>query len=494
MANIEEKRLITDDPDDQGDAEALAEQKHQEALQAEKTVEQLVLEAHRDWKRYFYAPWGGFMFYLLFLLSIILMVLTLDQWHGTHGWRQPIDFLPKDRRYGGWPYLNHALRFTGGILGFVGAAFSWVMAPSGDRYRCLCVTNVFASILLYAAFAYDLSEYFQAVDISFCRDRIPDIQTHRYICEFDDYRATVILDFMAATAAMILGLWLCRVAETGAVSRKKVFDATKGTWEKYTPDPDEDNLNKFPKRFRAQLGTQQLLQTFGFILSVSLLALSATQSTGIYKEQGVGYEGVPMFNDVLGTRYNEFHKTPVTVYVIHGEEAVRFGSWKEENFLLRLSTGAIALNTVGFGIQWRRDGRNAQLVVITLMIISGVMYLAALGVDANDLIQSKNRGFQWLSANNLIVLQRRYEAVVILDAFTGILYFLFGVYSMYQMKAQAADPGDPWASPEEIEQRKANPVHPYGWWWHGEWEAKKQYYKDTATEPSGCCGCGTPCC
>jgi len=488
------KKLITDDPDDAGDAEEEIERKHLEALQAEKTIEQLVLEAHRDWKRYFYAPWGGLMFYLLFTLSLIVMVLTLDQWHGTHGWRQPMDFLPKDRRYGGWPYLNHTLRFTGGILAVIGSAFSWVMAPSGDRYRCLCVTNIMASFLLFASFGVDAEEYFAAVDKPFCKNSIPDINTHRYICEFDDYRATVILDFLTGVASLVLGLWLCSTATSGAVSRKSVFDEAKGTWAKYVVQPDEDNLNKFPKRFRAQLGTQQIFQIFAMLLSCCLLGLSATQSTGLYKEQGVGYEGVPMFNDVLGTRYNEFHKTPVTVYVIHGEEAMRFGSWKEENFLLRLSTGAIALNTVGFGIQWRRDGRNAQLMVISLMIMSGVMYLAAMGVDARDLVAARTNGFQWLSANNLIVLQRRYEAVVILEGFTGLIYFVFGVYSMYQMKAQAGNPGDPWATEEEIEVRKLNPVHPYGWWFHGEWEAKKQYYKDTNTEASGCCGCGTPCC
>eukprot|EP00756_Hemistasia_phaeocysticola_P024128 Hpha_TRINITY_DN15930_c2_g7::TRINITY_DN15930_c2_g7_i3::g.74772::m.74772 len=211
-------------------------------------------------------------------------------------------------------------------------------------------------------------------------------------------------------------------------------------------------------------------------------------------EQGVGYDTIPLFNDVLGTRYNEFFSKPVTVFVVHGEEAIRIGSWKEENFLLRLSTGAIALNTVGFGIQWRRDGRNAQLVVILLMVLSGVLYLAALGVDGRDLADTKDRGFQWLSANNLIVEQRRYQAVVILDAVAGVLYLAFGLYSLYQMKNQAAEPGDPWASPEEIEFRKENPTHPYGWWWHGEWEAKKIYYAETGSEPSGCCGCGTPCC
>eukprot|EP00756_Hemistasia_phaeocysticola_P024125 Hpha_TRINITY_DN15930_c2_g7::TRINITY_DN15930_c2_g7_i1::g.74711::m.74711 len=494
MAAPDGRRVISDDPDDKADAEELAEKQQQAALQAEKTSDQLLLEAHREWKRYFYPSWGGFMFYLLFVISIIQMVLTLDQWHGTHGWRQPVDFYPKDRRYGGWPYINHNLRFAGAVLGVVGSAFSWVMAPSGDKYRCLCVTNVFAALLLFAAFGYDMHEYTQTTELPICRNKIPDINTHRYICTFEDYRATVILDFLSGAFTMILGIWLCHLAVTGAVSRKKIFDESSGQWVKYVVTGDEDPLNKFPRRFRNQLSAQHFLQMLTFVLCVALLGCSATQSTGVWKEQGVGYDTIPLFNDVLGTRYNEFFSKPVTVFVVHGEEAIRIGSWKEENFLLRLSTGAIALNTVGFGIQWRRDGRNAQLVVILLMVLSGVLYLAALGVDGRDLADTKDRGFQWLSANNLIVEQRRYQAVVILDAVAGVLYLAFGLYSLYQMKNQAAEPGDPWASPEEIEFRKENPTHPYGWWWHGEWEAKKIYYAETGSEPSGCCGCGTPCC
>eukprot|EP00755_Sulcionema_specki_P008748 Sspe_Gene.6036::Locus_2022_Transcript_2_2_Confidence_0.400_Length_1518::g.6036::m.6036 len=285
----------------------------------------------------------------MFFLCVINVVLTLDQWHGNHAWRLPFDIQPADRRYGGWPQQNHDFRFTACLLGVVSSCFSWVLTPNADKYKFMFVMMLIAGILHCFSFADDLEELNAAVDLPFCKKEM----SHRYICKFTRYRATVIFDILGAVFSIGMAFFLLYQSLSGTVSRRTVFNQATQKFERIVLQPDEAYWKAFPPAFKAQRVPFNIIVVLTALINGTLLALSITQSTGDFMHP-------PGYDKPL---YNPYYETPVDIFVINGNEKFLNGGWPILNFELRLATNIIALVVLAFAIQWRRDGRVLQAAV-----------------------------------------------------------------------------------------------------------------------------------
>eukprot|EP00756_Hemistasia_phaeocysticola_P023569 Hpha_TRINITY_DN15900_c0_g6::TRINITY_DN15900_c0_g6_i2::g.73737::m.73737 len=446
--------------------ERVEERRAEMQQEAEKTTEQAALERKRRFQMFHYNPpivhtdedgvvtkieptsqWAGAFIAFLFILCIVNTVLTLDQWHGTHAWRLPFDVVPADQRPGGWPQENHNYRFSGAIIGTMGAAFSWVMRPTADKFKCFTWMLLIAAILDFVAFGYDFHRLEQAKDLPYCKG-INDMKTNKFLCEFDEYRATVIFDIICGFLNIILGTVYCYNATAGNVSRRMVYNEATSTFEKMVPDPDKPWHYSFPRAFRSNASMFSYLSALAALCSAILVGLSATQSAGSFVEPP-GYPE-PIFNGG--------YEWPRNVYVIHGTDAFRNGSWPERNFDLRLGANVLALVLLGLLIQWRRDGRGMQLCVITLSIVAACMFLGAFAIDY-DLIkeQWEEKGCPYENSKSQICKYERYYATIITEAFAGFLLLIFNIRNLVLFLQQCKRP---------VERNHA----PYGWWCNGEWE------------------------
>ena len=160
-------------------------------------------------------------------------------------------------------------------------------------------------------------------------------------------------------------------------------------------------------------------------------------------------------------RYNIYRNTPRDLYVIQGDEWIRHGSWPESNFDLRLSANAFSLVIVAFGIQWVRTGRFTQLIVILSLIGGGILYLSSFALDLMEYNDVISEGCSYQEANFSKCVYYRYQALIILDGFCGFLLCFFGTYFLVTHQQQCARP------------RELLDTHPYGWWFYGEWKAKR---------------------
>eukprot|EP01062_Namystynia_karyoxenos_P055504 TRINITY_DN463_c0_g1_i1.p1 TRINITY_DN463_c0_g1~~TRINITY_DN463_c0_g1_i1.p1 ORF type:complete len:547 (+),score=246.20 TRINITY_DN463_c0_g1_i1:121-1641(+) len=439
--------------------------------EAEKTEDQLREEAKRRWKSFHYDPpkvvrdangvptgevkqptaWTPIVFWSLFVIAIINTVLTLDQWHGNHAWRLPFDLVPADKRPGGWPQKNHDYRFTGAIFGTAGPLFSWVLRPSADKYRCMFAFLLVGAILLFVSFGYDQYELRKAVELPYCKG-INDMKTHKFLCEFEEYRATVILDIIGGLMCLGTGLFLLYQSETGLVSRRVVYNEQNGAFEKIIPDPDLPWHHVFPRRLMQLRPAFNLLAGLTALTNGCLLGLSTTQSTGILL-QSPGYNG-PI--------HNEGYVLPRNLYVIQSTQQFRNGGWPEHHFLLRLSANTVALVTVAFAIQWRRDGRLTQLCVMLLSIVAGICYITAFALDFAQLVfvRDPNSTCEYEEQNGNRCVYHRYWATILTDAFLGFIFILFNFRNLIVWFKQARRP----IETEHVQ---------WGWWCFGEWDAKK---------------------
>jgi len=446
--------------------ERIEEKVAEKQQQDEKTQEQLTLERKRRFQEFHYNPpkfvyddegdlietkeswqWAPYVIYFLFVLCIICTVLTLDQWHGTHAWRRPFDVYPADRRLGGWPQENHDYRFSGAIVGALGGGFSWVMKPTADRFRCFTFVLLIGAILCFVAFGNDFHRLEQAKDLPYCKG-INDMKTRKVVCEFEEYRATVIFDIICGLLNVILGIVFCYTAESGIASRRTAYNDATTSFEKVIPDPDKGHISAYPRAFRNSNLMRSGISALTAICNLILLALSITQSGGTFSLP-------PGYSEPI---YNGGYRWPVNVYLIQGTDAFRFGSWPEHHFDIRIGANILATVLLAFLIQWRRDGRRAQLCVIALSIVAACMYLAVFALDymlLSDQLQEKACPYEATKSQRCVF--HRYYATVIIEAFIGFSLLVFNVRNLVAFMAQCKKP---------VEREHAD----YGWWCNGEWE------------------------
>jgi len=448
--------------------EKVEEKRAEMQQQAQKTAEQIALEKKRAFQEFHYNPpvtvvdedgdvveikpqkqWSAQVIYFLFVLCIICTVLTLDQWHGTHAWRLPFDVYPEDRRIGGWPQENHDYRFSGAIIGALGGGFSWVMKPTGDRFRCFTWMLMVGAILCFISFGNDFHRLEQAKDLPYCKG-INDMKTRKVVCEFDEYRATVMFDIFCGILNVLLGLVYCYTAETGNVSRRTAYNPATSSFEKIIPDPDKGHTSAYPRAFRNGNSMRSGLSALTGICNLILVALSITQSAGSFAQP-------PGYSEPI---YNGGYQWPVNVYLISSTDAFRYGSWPETNFDLRLGANILAVVLLSFLIQWQRTGRRAQLCVITLSIVAAIMYLGAFALDWM-LLQSQVGGCPYEATKNQRCVFHRYYATVILEAFIGIILLVFNIRNLMQFVSQCKQP---------VERGHPGGGVSYGWWCNGEWD------------------------
>ena len=153
------RRQVLDDPtgafkekrttDDESDSD-----EEDNSIMIDKTKEQLHEEAKARWQMYHYPTWSGYFFWAVFVVCLSNLILTLDQWHGTHAWRQPFDVYPENKIYGGWE--DDTLRIVGSIIGVVAAINTVVQTPSADTYKVLFCLLFATSILHAIQFGKDL--------------------------------------------------------------------------------------------------------------------------------------------------------------------------------------------------------------------------------------------------------------------------------------------------------------------------------------------------
>eukprot|EP01059_Diplonema_ambulator_P022308 TRINITY_DN37598_c0_g1_i1.p1 TRINITY_DN37598_c0_g1~~TRINITY_DN37598_c0_g1_i1.p1 ORF type:complete len:470 (+),score=197.61 TRINITY_DN37598_c0_g1_i1:58-1467(+) len=445
---LDKSREVDNDDDNTGE----------QVIVIEKTKEQLREEAIRRWMMFHYpAPTVVFV-WALFAITIINQVMTLDQWHGTHMWRKPFDLYPSNNIPGGWE--DEQLRYVAAILGVISACFSWVLAPSTDKFKFMFLIMFTSGVCALVQFGKDLYHLNRATELPQC-NQINDNMTNKYICIFTRYRATCIFDIFSGVVGILMSFFLLYQALTGTVSRRLVFNEQKGTWEKVILSPDQHYSKAFPLRFARQRPFFNICVFLVACINGTLLALSVTQSTGDLL-QFVG-EATP--------RYNPYRTTPVDQYIIQGDEAIRYGSWPKLNFELRLSANAAAIVILAFLIQWRRDGRFAQLFVLLGLFADAVVYLAAFSLDYIEYRSAHEDGCNYAKANAQECSYQRYQAIVIFDGFCGFLLLIFSSFNLLQYLKQAQKPH------EVIEDRD------YGWWCFGEWAAKaeaKKHAKKTA--------------
>ncbi|KAJ9443607.1 hypothetical protein DIPPA_26538a, partial [Diplonema papillatum] len=281
------------------------------ALTIDKTKEQLEEEAIQRWKLFIYPSWAMLFVYTLFIFCIVNVILTLDQWHGTHTWRKPFDLYPANFRPGGWD--NDTMRFAASILGLASAAFSFVLTPSADKFKFLFLMMFVASVMSLVQFGVDYNEYDKAKDLPEC-NQINDMQVNKYLCDFAPYVATIIFDMLAGVCGIVMAFFILYQSLTGAVSRRIVFNEATSQWEKIVLMPDDPYHLAFPPTFKKQRPVFNLCIAFVAVCYGVLLALSITQtSSDLY--QGPD-QAEPWFN---AGRY-----TPVDLYLIQGDEAIRY--------------------------------------------------------------------------------------------------------------------------------------------------------------------------
>jgi hypothetical protein len=276
------------------------------------------------------------------------------------------------------------------------------------------------------------------------------MKTLKYICTFDQFRATVILDILVALLCLSMAVLLLWQAQMGYVSRRLVHNPQTEQMEKVIPNPDLPWESLYPRRFASLRLPWNILCIVNGIFAASLLGCSITQSTG-QLIQPPGYNK-PIFND----GYN----WPRDLYVIGGEEAFRYGSWPEANFLLRLSANVVSVVTLAFAIQWRNDGRLMQLVVMIASLLGGALYLTAFHWDYIE-ISTAHDGGCYPSANGNQCIYMRYIVMLVFDMINGTFLILFNVRNLWVWFIQARNP---------IEQEHVA----YGWWFFGEWQAKAE--------------------
>eukprot|EP01064_Diplonema_japonicum_P033150 TRINITY_DN646_c3_g3_i1.p1 TRINITY_DN646_c3_g3~~TRINITY_DN646_c3_g3_i1.p1 ORF type:complete len:488 (+),score=135.04 TRINITY_DN646_c3_g3_i1:62-1465(+) len=429
------------DNDDEGDEEA--------ATSIDKTKEQLAEEAIRRWQQFHYPSWARYMIYTMFACCVINQIMTLDQWHGTHMWRKPFDLFPTNNIPGGWQ--EDDLRYGCAILGLLSSCFSFVLSPTADKFKFMFLVMFTSGVLGLVSFGMDLFHLNRATELPQC-NQINDNMTNKYICNFARFRATVMFDIISGVFGICMSFFILHQALTGTVSRRMIFNEQKGTWDKIVLSPDDAYSKAFPKRFARQRPFFNLAVFLLACINGTLLALTITQTTG----------DLLQFKGEATPRYNPFRTTPVDQYIIQGDEAIRYGSWPLLNFEIRLSTNALALVVLAFLIQWRRDGRFAQFCVLLLLLAASVLYLSAFSLDYIEYDAAFDDGCQFAKANSQECVYSRYLATLIFDGFCGFLLLFFSVFNLYQWLLQAAKPR------EVIEGRT------YGWWWNGEWAAKKQ--------------------
>eukprot|EP01060_Flectonema_neradi_P002178 TRINITY_DN1132_c0_g1_i2.p1 TRINITY_DN1132_c0_g1~~TRINITY_DN1132_c0_g1_i2.p1 ORF type:complete len:480 (+),score=100.34 TRINITY_DN1132_c0_g1_i2:63-1502(+) len=447
------RRQVLDDPtgamkDKRTTDEDTDSDEEEETVMIEKTKEQLHEEAKMRWMTFHYPEWSGYFFWFMFACCISNVVLTLDQWHGTHAWRQPFDVYPANKIYGGWE--DDQLRIVGSIIGIVAAVNTVVQTPSADTYKVLFMLLLVTTTLLSIQFGKDLYHLNRAVDLPEC-NQINDMKTNKYICDFTPFRATCIFDILSAGFTGILAFFTIYQSLSGIVSRRKVFNEQNHKWEKITLMPHEPYYAAFPKKFKRQLPFYRLLSLFSLACNAVLIGLTATQTTSDFLMGPQDKE----------PRFNIYRNTPRDLYVIQGDEWIRHGGWPEANFDLRLATNAFAIVILAFGIQWVRTGRFTQLIVILSLMGSGVMYLSAFAIDLMEYRDVINDGCSYQEANFSKCVYYRYQALIILDGLCGFILFLFGTYFLVTHQQQCARP------------REVLDSHPYGWWFYGEWEAKR---------------------
>ena len=188
------------------------------------------------------------------------------------------------------------------------------------------------------------------------------------------------------------------------------------------------------------------------ILNVAVLVLTITQMTGDLFQA----------RDMKAPIVQINRSTPRDVYILPGNQpngvghGLGTGSWPELNFEVRLSACTVGLVTLAFLIQWRRDGRSAQLIVLLMLLSAAFLHGAAYFLDASEYHEALTQGNTWAIAQGSRVVTHRYLAMLIFDAFCGFFLFIFSVTNLYHHARQAREPH------YQMEGRD------YGWWCWGE--------------------------
>eukprot|EP01061_Rhynchopus_euleeides_P030903 TRINITY_DN511_c0_g1_i1.p2 TRINITY_DN511_c0_g1~~TRINITY_DN511_c0_g1_i1.p2 ORF type:complete len:473 (+),score=217.13 TRINITY_DN511_c0_g1_i1:66-1484(+) len=433
-----------------------SEEEEGETVMIEKSPEQLTEEAIQRWRLFQYPKWASVCIYFMFLCCLVNVVLTLDQWHGTHSWRQPFDLYPAIELPGGWG--DQDLRWCACILGVVSACFTFVLNPTADKFKFMFVLMFMAATMHAVSFGMDLYHLNRAVERPECKDRVNDIQVRKYMCVFDRFRATVIFDIISSVSTYLLSFLVLYQALTGVVSRRQVFNERTGQWEKVIVNPDDEFWVAFPKRFKEQRKGFVLACLFVGVVNAVVLVLTITQQTNdLFQPRNAA---LPMKN---------FDRTvPRDLYIIPGNQpngmghGLGTGSWPQLNFELRLSANAVALVVLSFLIQWRRDGRLGQLFVLLFLFSAGALYASAFFLDYDEYDSAEAQGTEWAEAQGSLMIQHRYTALIIFDGFCAFTLLLFSLYNLLQYLIQCRDP---------INKTEARP---YGWWCCGENQARKQ--------------------
>ena len=201
-----------------------------------------------------------------------------------------------------------------------------------------------------------------------------------------------------------------------------------------------------------------LLCIFVGVCNAVVLALTITQTSSAY------FKSPNMLHPIKNYEEN----TARDLYILPGDQpwgvghGLGTGSWPLLNFELRLSANALALVVLSFLIQWRRDGRFAQICVLTLLLAAGAIYIACFFIDFDEYDHSYDQGDAWATAKGATVVRYRYVATLIFDCFCGFGLLIFSVINLFRYIKQCGDPLN------KTESR------PYGWWCRGEWAAKKE--------------------
>ncbi|KAJ9463274.1 hypothetical protein DIPPA_26538b, partial [Diplonema papillatum] len=136
--------------------------------------------------------------------------------------------------------------------------------------------------------------------------------------------------------------------------------------------------------------------------------------------------------------------------------------WPKVNFDLRLAVNALAIVVLSFLIQWRNDGRTAQIYVLSLLFCSSIIYLVAFAFDYYEFKDVRDAGCAYQESNGHRCEYKKYMALVIFDALCGFPLLIFSVFNLFRFLAQARSPVNTMESRD------------YGWWCFGEWAERKR--------------------
>jgi len=446
-AILDKARRVTDD----------VESDQEEGGLIEKAPEQIAQEREAAWKAFHYPAWCHYAVYLIFAFCMVNVVLTLTQYHGHHSSLVPVDYEPLDKRMGGW--AKDEFRWAGAILGLIASCFSFVLSPSTSKFKFLFLILFVSSVMHFWSFGVDLFALNDAARDSEAICGSPDMVSRKFVCDQERYRATVIFDMLCGVFGIITSFFILHQATSGVVKKRKVFNEQTKTWEKIVLGPDEEYFKAFPKKYIKQRPLFNFAVMFCATLNIVSVVLSATQSTlDIYQAEGMES---PIYN--VGRRY------PIDIWIIRTMEAIPGGlgngSWPVTNFYVRLFTNLLALVASAFLIQWRRDGRKDQLVVMFMLTIAAVGYIWAFIIDASSLVDA-TENCSYAKPLNMACNFMQYEVTVAFDGLCvlSIVCFVLAAFRKWYKLAQ----------PGRFERA-------YGWWCFGEWEHEKQVAAEQAS-------------